>query len=138
MSIENLVFCWNVVLQSESGSHIGRLDQPNPNTEAVQLRQEAAQLHARVTYGVEVATPLVTTSNPYQSGASNLDNSYMFSSIGSFEPTSSQYESSDNRVSFNSSNFYIFLMCEFQDDDESDHDNRWHKFGQFYTVVWIL
>lgn len=122
------------MLQSESESYIGRLDEPNPNSEAVQLRQEAAQLHARVTYGVEVATPLVTTGNPYQSGASNLDNSYMFSSIGSFEPTSSQYESSDNRVSLMFLNLY-FLRYEFQDDDESDHDNRWHKFGQFYTVV---
>ena len=100
------------------------------------MRQEAAQLHARITYGVEVATPLVTSGNPYRSGTSNLEHSYMFSSIGSFEPTSSQYESSDYRVSFYKK-FNNEILCEFfaKDDDESDHENKWHKYGQFYTVV---
>lgn len=92
-----MTFCYS---QSESASNIGRLDEPNPNSEAVQMRQEAAQLHARITYGVEVATPLVTGGNPYRSGTSNLEHLYMFSSNGSFEPTSSQYESSDYWVSF--------------------------------------
>ena len=101
----------------------------------MRLRQEAAQLHATVTYGVEVATPLVTTGNLYRSDISNLDNSYMFSSMGSFEPSSSQYESSDYRVGL--CKWLLNFIVNFlpKDDDESDHEGKWHQYGQFYTVV---
>lgn len=56
--------------------------------------------------------PLMS-SNLHGSVTSNLNNSYnMFSSIGSFEPPSSQYESSDYRVCIAHLQ-YMNFMCQF-------------------------
>ena len=86
--------------------------------------------------GVDVAMPLHTSGlHGHYS-----DNLYMFSSIGSFEPTSSQYvdESSDYRVCLMSITLVTFwLLLLIQDDDESDNENRWHNhnLSQLYSAV---
>ena len=82
------------IYRQASQNNVGLLDrQLDPDNEALRLRQEAARLHAQIAAGVDVAMPLHVTGL-------HGDNLYMFSSIGSFEPTSSQYvdESSDYRV----------------------------------------
>jgi len=95
-----------------SQNNVGLLDrQLDPDNEAVRLRQEAYRLHAQIAAGVDVAMPLhISGLHGHYS-----DNLYMFSSIGSFEPTSSQYvdESSDYRVCSMSTSFVTYWLLLF-------------------------